>query len=296
MVVVGQVARFVLPVCVVERAVQEFALVGQVPAVVTRGSVARRSVHVGTGAAVDGHDTGSSAFSESNARLRRQNTTPTPTSAPAPATSGMIQMIGIPPASGGTKRMVWPYSDTSTWSMSAPDRPCATRLSIWCRTAMAVVAFDWATETSVHDGQRTPASTAAARCDAVWGVRVEEPAPDDERHPEDDERKRDAGPQGQPRALTHGADGLLRLGGGQERVEVLLGGRSDERRGDAAGGIDDEGRGRCRHPVALRDRPARVAHGGPEVAVGPQERAAVPTVSWNTTLTMSAPRTAWVCS
>jgi hypothetical protein len=75
----------------------------------------------------------------------------------------MIQMRGTPPASGGTNRIVWPYSDTSTWSMSALDLPAATMLSIWCRTAMAVVAFDSATERSVHEGQRTPASSAAAR-------------------------------------------------------------------------------------------------------------------------------------
>ena len=75
----------------------------------------------------------------------------------------MIQMRGTPPASGGTSRMVWPYSETRAWSMSALDRPAATMLSIWCRTAMAVVALDCATERSVHEGQRTPASSAAAR-------------------------------------------------------------------------------------------------------------------------------------
>ena len=61
--------------------------------------------------------------------------------------------------------------------MSALERPAATMLSIWCRTAMAVVAFDSATERSVHDGQRTPASIAAARCPAVGGEELNAPLP-----------------------------------------------------------------------------------------------------------------------
>ena len=102
---------------------------------------------------------------------------PPPTRAPAPRTMGMIQMSGTPPASGGTSRMVWPYSDTRVRSMSAFDRPAATMLSIWWRTAMAVVAFDSATERSVHDGQRTPASRAAARWPAVGGDESRAPLP-----------------------------------------------------------------------------------------------------------------------
>ena len=81
--------------------------------------------------------------------------------------------------------------------MSAVDRPAATMLSIWCRTAMAVVAFDCATERSVHDGQRTPASMAAARCAAVGGAASKSAAADDQRHGEDDQRQGHRGPQGQ---------------------------------------------------------------------------------------------------
>ena len=56
-------------------------------------------------------------------------------------------------------------------------RPSATRCSIWWRTAIAVVAFDCATERSVHDGQRTLASMAAARCAPVAGVPSKRPLP-----------------------------------------------------------------------------------------------------------------------
>ena len=157
--------------------------------------------------------------------------------------------------------------------MSAADRPCATRLSIWCRTAMAVVAFDWATETSVHDGQRTPASMAAARWAAVWRAVSKSPLPTTSATARTTSGSATRAHSGTAGALSHGTGGLVRLGGGQERVEVLLRGRAHQRRRDAAGRVDDEGRGRCRHPVALSDRPARVAHGGPEVAVRPQERA-----------------------
>ena len=80
--------------------------------------------------------------------------------------------------------------------MSAVELPAATMLSIWCRTAMAVVAFDCATDTSVHEGQRTSASMAAARCATVSGADVEGAAADHQRDAQHDQGERDPGPQG----------------------------------------------------------------------------------------------------
>ncbi len=73
--------------------------------------------------------------------------------------------------------MLSPYSETRTWSIWPVERPAATMASIWCRTAMAVDAFDCATEMSVHDGQRTVASIAAARADAEGGPESKTPLP-----------------------------------------------------------------------------------------------------------------------
>src|SRR6516164_11805674 len=86
-------------------------------------------------------------------------------------------MRGTPPVSGGTSKIVWPYSETSTWSIEEVDRPASTMDWIWCRTAIAVVALESATDTSVHEGQRTSASMAAARCAAVCGDDAKTPAP-----------------------------------------------------------------------------------------------------------------------
>ena len=145
---------------VVEGAVQEVALVGQVPALVVRGSVPSPPPPRDPSTVTR---TVSSDRSASKARLRRQKTTPTPTSAPAPSDQrddpderdaagvGRHQQDGL---------AVLGHEDLVDVGGRPPG---ATMLSIWCRTAMAVVAFDWATETSVHDGQRTPASMAAAR-------------------------------------------------------------------------------------------------------------------------------------
>ena len=59
--------------------------------------------------------------------------------------------------------MVEPYCETSVCSICAVERPAATSRSISWRTASAVDSSDCATETSVHEGQRTTRSMAAAR-------------------------------------------------------------------------------------------------------------------------------------
>src|SRR5579872_1894199 len=61
--------------------------------------------------------------------------------------------------------------------MSAVELPAATMLSIWCRTAMAVVEFDWATDRSVQAGHRTFVSMTAARCATVWDEESKAPLP-----------------------------------------------------------------------------------------------------------------------
>ena len=176
--------------------------------------------------------------SAANARLRRQKTTPTAASAPAPSTRGMTQMIGMPPVSGGSSKIVWPYSDTNTWSIWAADRPSATNCSIWRRAAMAVVALDWATERSVHEGQRTPASMEAAFCEAVGGAESNTPLPTPNATPSTTSGSATRTQRGsrRPRSATWGP--LLcrprRPGRGDGAVEVLLGGRADQRLGARA--------------------------------------------------------------
>ena len=233
-VLVGQVARLVLAVRVVEGAPQELALVGQVPALVAAadwsGPRPPPAIRRPSRAPAP------RAFSASKARLRRQKTTPTPTSAPAPSTSGMIQMSGTPPASGGTSRMVWPYSDTSTWSMSAVDRPGR-------HHALDLVAHGDGRR-RVRLGHREVGARGAAHVGLDrggplrhrLGRRVEGAAPDDERHGEDDQRERHPRPQGHAgRALSHSTRrARVRAGRLQERVEVLLRGRALEHRGDPA--------------------------------------------------------------
>ena len=129
-VLVGEVAGLVLAGGVVERPAQEVPLVGQVPALVAaRRSAGRRSTLTHRLVLVGSTAGCSAARSASNWRPRRQNSTPTPPSAPTPSTSGMTQMTGTPPASGGTSRMVSPYSETSTWSIfggrRGPRPPCS---------------------------------------------------------------------------------------------------------------------------------------------------------------------------
>src|SRR5580698_3609169 len=107
--------------------------------------------------------------------------------------------------------------------MSALDRPAATMLSIWRRTAMAVVAFDSATERSVQDGQRTPASSAAARCPAVGGEDSSAPLPITSATTSTTTGRATRAQSGTrvERSAIRGA-GLVRADRIQERVEVLL--------------------------------------------------------------------------
>src|SRR5271156_278736 len=138
---------------------------------------------------------------------------------------------------------------------------------------MAVVAFDSATETSVQDGQRTSASSAAARCPAVGGAESSAPLPITSatmRTATGRSTRTQSGSRVERSATWHA--GLFRPGRLQERVEVVLCGRAHEHGGDLAGGTDEERGGRSSHPVPLGDGAAGVADGGPEVAVLLQER------------------------
>src|SRR5580704_12559956 len=104
---------------------------------------------------------------------------------------------------------------------------------------MAVVALDSATERSVHEGQRTPASMADARSPAVWGDEFNAPLPITSATARTTRGTATRAHKGTraPRSPTRGTR-LLRPGRLQEGVEVLLGGRPLEHRGHPAGGID----------------------------------------------------------
>ena len=109
--------------------------------------------------------------------------------------------------------------------MAAVDRPAATMLSIWCRTAMAVEAFDWATERSVHEGHRTSASIAGGALRRRLGRAVEDAAADHQRDGQHDERERRPAPTAAARdgRSAIGRAGLAPpCGRREERVEVLL--------------------------------------------------------------------------
>src|SRR5271154_4077377 len=139
---------------------------------------------------------------------------------------------------------------------------------------MAVVAFESATDTSVHDGQRTSASSAAARCPAVGAAESSAPLPITSATTRTATGRATRAQSGRrmERSAT-GCAGLLRPRRFQEGVEIGLRGRADEHGGDLAGGVDEERGGRSRHAVPLRDVAAGVADGGPEVSVVPQKGA-----------------------
>src|SRR6516162_4144943 len=160
--------------------------------------------------------------------------------------------------------------------MSVVELPAATMLSIWCRTAMAVVEFDWATDRSVQAGHRTFVSMTAARCATVWDDESNAPLPIRRATPRTRRGRRTRAHSGTTANLAVDCSGMGRTrpfaGRLEERVEVLLRGRPLEHRGHAARRVHDERRRRRRDPVTLGDRPARVAHRRPEVAVLAQER------------------------
>src|ERR1700722_712786 len=133
---------------------------------------------------------------------------------------------------------------------------------------MAVVAFESATDTSVHDGQRTSGSSAAARCPAVGGAESKAPLPITSATTRTATGRATRTQSGRPfeRSAT-GCAGLFRPRRLQEGVEIRLRGRAHEHGGDLAGGIDDERGGRAGDPVPLGDGAAGVADGGPEITV-----------------------------
>src|SRR6202050_4228431 len=133
---------------------------------------------------------------------------------------------------------------------------------------MAVVASESATETSVHEGQRTPASIAAARCDVVGVVPWRAPLPMTRATPRTARGRATFTQSG--RRLARSATRRPRCAQTrrvQGRVEVLLGGRSDEHGGDAARRVYDKGRRRRGDPVVVGDDAARIADGRPQVPV-----------------------------
>ena len=298
-VLVGEVARLVLPVRVGRATPQEVALVGQVPALVAR-RIGPRALHCRRSVAPSPHwPPPPSARRTRGSGARRGR--PRPPARRQPRTSGMIQMSGTPPASGGTKQDgLAVLGHEHLVDVGGRTGPAATMLSIWCRTAMAVVAFDWATERSVHDGQRTPASMAAARCAAVGGAVSKSAAADDQRHGQDDQRQGHPGPQrqagrdAQPRDAR--ACSAWAAARNESRFFCVAGPTSTAVTRPA--GIDHEGRRRRRHPVAARRWPRRGRSTAGQRSPFVLQEAASPStdVSWNTTLTMSAPSAACACS
>src|ERR1700677_804840 len=133
---------------------------------------------------------------------------------------------------------------------------------------MAVVAFESATDTSVHDGQRTSASSAAARCPAVGGAESSAPLPITSATTRTATGRATRSQSGRrcERSGT-GCATLFRPRRLQEGVEIGLCGRAHEHGGDLAGGIDEERGGRARNPVPFRDGTTGVADGGPEITV-----------------------------
>ena len=154
---------------------------------------------------VDRHATVSLAFSASKARLRRQKTTPTPDQG-----AGAQHQRDDPDERGRRRRRAGPGGWSGRTRTRAPGRcrrrsgPAATMLSIWWRTAMAVVAFDWATERSVQEGQRTVGLDGGRPLRRRRRSGVEGAAPDDQRDGEDDQWEGHPNPEGHAgRALSH---------------------------------------------------------------------------------------------
>src|SRR5580704_12968593 len=102
---------------------------------------------------------------------------------------------------------------------------------------MAVVEFDWATERSVQAGHRTFASMTAARCATVWGEESKAPLPIKSATPRTITGRRTRAHRGTPvillRVVRSGMGRRCLVAGRLEvRVEILLGGRPLEHRGD----------------------------------------------------------------
>ena len=177
-------------------------------------------------------------------------------------------------------------------AVGAPRPPCAGSGRAPDRRRLVGLA----TERSVHDGQRTSVSIAAARCAAVWRFE-EHAAADDQRHGEHGERE--AEPDQSGSAARRRSAPLERQPVSPGRLRATYRGSSrwpgPRGRGHPAGRIDDERGRRRRHPVALGDGTAGVADGRPQVTVLRRKPFAVDVVSWKTTLTILAPSVAWLC-